>query len=249
MGLSDFPFIFQLPWTRVVWTVQIPPKQPVEWGGGGGGAHKAVKSTLVIKQNTAASEEEKIALWLAREKPVKLIPPPPHPPPCLGAHFYAWLNTYLSSWRVCFSQTVAAMIWNFWKVAVNFCDSVNPLWRVWVSSRFSRCKRNVVESSAPLYQVTVLLLWPVTLHQWPQLKQTENCWHRNRCPRWASTPAIFCDVIMSATSAWSSLLCTCAIWSTPKNKRNKTRLTVAPNRGSPPRGAPNLFRLRCGTGI
>ena len=50
-------------------------------------AHKAIKITLMSKQNTVAPEE-KIALWLSREKT------PPPPPQCLGAHFYAWLNTY-----------------------------------------------------------------------------------------------------------------------------------------------------------
>ena len=46
----------------VVWTVQIPPKQPVEkqthTTETERSAHKAVKSTLVSKQNTAAPKEE-----------------------------------------------------------------------------------------------------------------------------------------------------------------------------------------------
>ena len=47
-------------------------------------------------------------------------------------------------------------------------------------------------------------------------------------------PAIVCDVIMSATSAWSSLLCSARapFEVYPKNERNKTRLTLAPNGGS-----------------
>ena len=46
-------------------------------------------------------------------------------------------------------------------------------------------------------------------------------------------PAIFfCDVIMSATSAWSSFALHVLHWRYPKSERNKTRLTLAPNRGS-----------------
>ena len=50
--------------TRVVWTVQIPPKT-ASWvqkkkRKKRRTAHKAVKSTLVSKQNTAALEEEKM---------------------------------------------------------------------------------------------------------------------------------------------------------------------------------------------
>ena len=54
----------------------------------------------------------------------------------------------------------------------------------------------------------------------------KKCRHRNRCPQF------FCDVIMSATSAWSSFSLHVLHWRYPKSERNKTRLTLAPNRGS-----------------
>ena len=61
-------------------------------------------------------------------------------------------------------------------------------------------------------------------------KQTnKNCRHRNRRPQF------FCDVIMSASSAWSSQIALHVLrghWRYPKSERNKTRLTLAPNRGS-----------------
>ena len=42
-----------------------------------------------------------------------------------------------------------------------------------------------------------------------------------------------CDVIMSTTSAWSTEFALHVLHSKyPKNERNKTRLTLAPNRGS-----------------
>ena len=55
-------------------------------------------------------------------------------------------------------------------------------------------------------------------------------------------PAIFCAVTISATSAWSSLLCTCSIGSTQRTKE-----TDRFNASTKPWGALNLFRLRCGT--
>ena len=62
-----------------------------------------------------------------RPSPVSPPPPPHTHTPCrLDAHFYAWLHTYfLSSWRLFFQKV--AKILNFWKVALNFCDTVNPL--------------------------------------------------------------------------------------------------------------------------
>ena len=67
-----------------------------------------------------------ITVIIPWEDPAR-YPPPPPPPPCrLDAHFYAWLHTYfLSSWRLFFQKV--AKILNFWKVALNFCDTVNPL--------------------------------------------------------------------------------------------------------------------------
>ena len=62
---------------------------------------------------------------------------PPPPPPMLVCSFICLIKrVFLSSWRLFFQK--AAKILNFWKVAINFCDSVNPLW---VYSRFSRSKR------------------------------------------------------------------------------------------------------------
>ena len=145
-------------------------------------------------------------------------------PPYLGAHFYAWLNAHFCDPGVCFFQKVA-MTWNFCKVAINFCDSVNPLW---VSSRFSRSKHNELWSRRHcIKSVTVQFFWPVMLHQRLQLKQT----NKTKLKKTAGTgtgvqdgptlPAVFCDVIMSATSAWSSLLCTCSIGGTKRAKETR----------------------------
>ena len=45
-------------------------------------------------------------------------------------------------------------------------------------------------------------------------------------------PAIFCDVIMSATSAWSSLLCTCSIGGTGQRAKLRNKTHLAPKRDS-----------------
>ena len=60
-------------------------------------------------------------------------------------------------------------------------------------------------------------------------KQTnKNCRHRNRRPQF------FCDVIMSATSAWSSFALHVSPLEVPKERKKQleTHLTLAPNRGS-----------------
>ena len=63
-------------------------------------AHKAVKSTLVSKQKHHSSEKEKkIYDYIPWENPISLYP---HHPPCVGAHFYTWLNTYFCHPGVCF---------------------------------------------------------------------------------------------------------------------------------------------------
>ena len=137
---------------------------------------------------------------------------------CLGAHLYFWLNTHFCHpggvfWFFFFfylSQKVA-MIWNFWKVAINFYDSVNPLW---VSSRFSRSKHNELWSRRHcIKSVTVQFLWPVMLHQRRHLEAA-------RCPRWVSTARNYflCAVIYVATRAWLSLLCHVLHWKYPKKE-------------------------------
>ena len=121
-------------------------------------------------------------LWLVRVTDCLVRRPNNHPStplptPMLGCTFLHLIkHTFLSSWRVfvCvfFLSQKVAMIWNFWKVAINFYDSVNPLW---VSSRFSHSKHNELWSRRHcIKSVTVQFLWPVMLHQRLQLKQNKN---------------------------------------------------------------------------
>ena len=125
------------------------------------------------------------------------------------------------------------MIWNFWKVTINFCESVNPLW---LSSRFSRSKHYELWSRHHcIKSVTVQLLWQVMLHQRLQLKQknkTKKCRQRN-CPLFILF--IFCDVIMSATSAWSSFSALRDVLlngGTSQRAKETRHVSLAPNRGN-----------------
>ena len=117
---------------------------------------------------------------------------------CLGTHFYAWLNTYfLSSWRLFFQKK--SKIWNFWKVAINFCDSVNPLW---VSSRsFSRS----IYHKTTCCGVAALVLSDSAAYMTGYVALTATPKNKNKISKNAGTetgvhdgpalPAMFCDVI------------------------------------------------------
>ena len=60
----------------------------------------------------------------------------------------------------------------------------------------------------------------------------KNCKHINRCPRWESTARIFCDVIYVGDFRLVEFALHVLHSKYPNNERNKTRLTLAPNRGS-----------------
>ena len=98
-------------------------------------AHKAVKSILISEQTKHHSSECFFVffglffnLWLSCEKGQFITPPSPPPPPgpCLGVDFYA-LFKHIFFVILAFIFQKVAKIWNFWKVVINFCHSVNPL--------------------------------------------------------------------------------------------------------------------------
>ena len=120
-------------------------------------------------------------------------PPPPHPTshPMLGCTFLSWrlsLRLLHTPWwfflwgntffffllllfflgggviLACFFQN-DSKIWNFWKVATNLCDSVNPLYEFPLVFHATNTIKQCVVRSPPMYYVTVQLIWPAMLHQ------------------------------------------------------------------------------------
>ena len=126
----------------------------------------------------------------------------------------SWLNTYfLSSWCLFFQKV--AKIWNFWKVAINFCHTVKPLW---VSSRLvSRSKLIYINKTMCCGVAAIVLsdsaayLTGYVASTAAPKKNKKTCRHKNRCPWWASTAPKNLWRNYVGTSVWSSLPCTCSI--------------------------------------
>ena len=135
---------------------------------------------------------------------------------------------------MCFRKV--ANIWNFRKVAINFCDSVNPLR---VSSRFSRSKHNDCCGVAAI----VLPQWQCSffdrlccingysfkkkyLKKMQAQKQVSKMGQHCTCPQFFVT-----WLCRRLPFGW---VCSGHVlhWRYPKSERNKTRLTLAPTRGS-----------------
>ena len=125
-----------------------------------------------------------------------------------------------------------------------FCDSVKPLYISFLS--FFTQQTQCVVVSPPLHYVTVQLLWQVMLHQrLPLPPKTNKHTHTQKtkkqklqaqkqeskmsqhCPQFLCATYVgdfrLFDWVCSARAPFQVL--------NPKNERNKTRLTLAPNRG------------------
>ena len=126
--LGDFPFSCHLGlFSQGCLNSSDPPQNSLR------SAHKAVKSTLVSKQNTAAL----IFFFFLNSViiPWELRPNLWHThthTPRLGAHFYAWLNTYFRHPGVCFFknlrwsetfgklQLTSAIVWTHYEFPLVF---------------------------------------------------------------------------------------------------------------------------------
>ena len=158
------------------------------------------------------------------EDPIYTPPPTPHPPTMLGCTFLRLIkHIFLPSWRLFFQKVT--MIWNFWKFAINFCDSVNPLW-VSGFSFFTQQTQWVVESprrcivSDCAVSLTGYVASTATAET-KQNKQTKTAGTGTGVQDGPALPAIFLWCKMSATSAWSSMLCTCSIGGTQRAKETR----------------------------
>ena len=133
---------------------------------------------------------------------------------------------------ICFFSQNVGKIWNFWKVAINFCDCVNPLYEYPLVFHAAKTVRQCVVQSPPMYYVTVQLIWPVMLHQRLHLKENKNMQAQKLVSRWASSARNFLWRNYVGDFRLVEFDLHVLHWKCPKNERNKTRLTLAPNRGS-----------------
>ena len=150
-----------------------------------------------------------VTLWIGRHCPLRR-------PRCTFLRLIKHILFVILAF--CFLQKVAK-IWNFWKVAINFCDSVNPLWG---SSRVSRSKYNKTlcrgAVAAIVLSDSVAYLTGYVASTATPKKKKKKCWHRNGCPRRASTARNFLWRNYVGDFRWSSLLCMCSTGNIQRTK-------------------------------